>query len=712
LLSISRDPEALQQYLPLLERCANFIETRRDPQKNLFWAGPAGNLLAPSYAGYRRPDGTYDKAYLVGLGITYIAALDRLIELEKLAGATDKVKVYTERRDLARRGLPQVTTADGYFLKALDPDGTPHGVYGAEKHGYFEAVCNHDAICFRVADDDQARKIMDKIRSIPGLRPHDLIITNCPSLDDMYVPASGWLWQFGTWVNGGHWTTCEARMMLAYSRLGCYDDARRAMLQMMKFARAFRLDNPLVDFGNAVYQPREPINLCYDSFGAPAALLRGLFEYLYRADGLALVPHIPPGITRLQQDFPIRFGRKQVYLATVGSGPVTAVTVNGQPWTKFDARSVELPYAATPDEAVVVLALGHAAPVAFEPRRPGRDLPAEPPADAKTWSPDLFPVISTNDLPLRIGADSDGQSRFLGDVARARLFRRALTADEIAAAAPNKPGPLDQDPALVGDWQFTQRHGDVFPNRLGDFLPAKVVGEVTVADGPDGKVLRLGGKGYLEVAPDARLNLTADLTMEAWVRPDMQAPGGARILDKSRVGTANGYLLDTCPGNSLRLIVERGTLTFDARLPTDAWTHAAATVDATGRLALFVNGRRVATRQQATPAELDTLSERIARLRRFAAALAAAGLGHTYEAAHARLAIGYHAATYQRLRRLADGQLARLPAASQYAADKSYFATTAKLCDGLEKTLAPYENAKAPQKQRLFELFRASQSSP
>ena len=27
------------------------------------------------------------------------------------------------------------------------------------------------------------------------------------------------------------------------------------------------MDNPLVDFGNAVYQPDEPINLCYDTSG-------------------------------------------------------------------------------------------------------------------------------------------------------------------------------------------------------------------------------------------------------------------------------------------------------------------------------------------------------------------------------------------------------------------------------------------------------------
>ena len=99
----------------------------------------------------------------------------------------------------------------------------------------------------------------------------------------MYEPAQG-LWAYGTWVNGGHWSTCEARMMLAYARLAKYDDQKASMRQLMKFANSFRMDNPLVEMGDAPYQPKEPINLCYDTLGPASALRRGLFEYLYRAD--------------------------------------------------------------------------------------------------------------------------------------------------------------------------------------------------------------------------------------------------------------------------------------------------------------------------------------------------------------------------------------------------------------------------------------------
>jgi hypothetical protein len=361
LLLISRDPNALAHYLPRLERSANFIDSRCDPTNNLFLAGPAGNLLAPSYAGWHRPDGSYGKAYLAGLSITCIAALDRLIELEKLAHKPAQVSLYTARRDLARQGLSLLTTDEGYFIRSLDPDGVKHGVFGAPQHGYFEASPNHDAIAFRVADDAQSDKIYRKIASLPGLRPYDFVLPNYPSYDDMYEKPEG-LWAYGTWVNGGHWSTCEARMILAYYRLGQFDDARRSMRRLLTFAERFRMDNPLTKCGSDVYQPNLPINLCYDTFGPAAAFMRGLFEYLYHADGLTLIPHIPAAIEELQQLDPVRFGQKKLFLTTLGHGTVTAVKVNGRKWKQFDSASVFLPYDKTPAVAQVQILLGNAKP--------------------------------------------------------------------------------------------------------------------------------------------------------------------------------------------------------------------------------------------------------------------------------------------------------------------------------------------------------------
>ncbi len=701
LLLISRDAKAIAHYVPMLERCANFIESRRDPKNDLFLAGPAGNLLAPSFAGWKKPDGTYDKAYLAGLSVTYIAALDRLIEVEKLAGNAEKAKLYAARRDLARKGLPLLTTDEGYFLNSIDPDGTKHGVYGAPKHGYFEAPPNHDAICFRVADDAQAERIYARIAAIPGLRPHGFILPNHPSYDDMYEPLHG-IWAYGTWVNGGHWSTCEARMVMGYYRLGKHEDARRSMKQLLTFARKFRMDNPLTKCGSDVYQPREPINLCYDTFGPAAALVRGLFEYLYRADGLTLLPHIPPGITRLEQHFPIRFGAKGLYLATVGSGPVTSVLVNGKPWAKFDAKSVSLPYGETPDEAVIVIGLGGAKPEPFVPRKAEPKFPPVAPLDEKAFGPDRFPVIVKNSLPLRIGADSHGNNRFVGDIAQPQVFSRALSADEVAQLSQDK---LTNDPARIGAWAFGERKGNAFPSAATEGLDAKVAGDVEAVDSPHGKALRLTGKGYLEVPPHPKLDITKEVTLAAWVCPKVLPPSGVRILDKTQVGTSNGYLLDTCPGNSLRMIVERGTLGHDAKLKPDEWVHVAATVDAQGRQALYVNGKPVASHKADAAPELAGLNANLAKLSKFHERLAGANLGESYEAAHARLAIEAAAAFHERLRLLAAGKLAPLPEPSAYAADKCYLATAARLCDGLAKTIASYRGSDDPRKKQVYQLW-------
>ena len=118
------------------------------------------------------------------------------------------------------------------------------------------------------------------------------------------------------------------------------------------------MDNPLTQCGSEVYQPNQPINLCYDTFGPAAAFMRGLFEYLYRADGLTLVPHVPPTITELEQCDPVRLGNKRILLSTVGSGPITAVRVNGRKWMQFDRATVFLPFSKTPDLARVQIVLG------------------------------------------------------------------------------------------------------------------------------------------------------------------------------------------------------------------------------------------------------------------------------------------------------------------------------------------------------------------
>ncbi|MCE1198509.1 MAG: hypothetical protein LWW85_06025, partial [Marinilabiliales bacterium] len=359
LLLEERNPAEIARYLPMLERCAEFIDSRRDPVKNIFLVGSAGNLLAPSYAGtgMKRADGSYEPAFLAEISVNYLAGLKRLVELEKMAGRTDQVRRYAERISRVTDGLRWLTTPEGYFVRSVEKDGTLHGNYGASRFGYFEATPNHDAMAFRIADDAQCRKIYDKIRSIPGLRPYDLILPNYPGYDDMYENSG--LFTFGRWVNGGHWTTCEARMQIGYYRVGAYEDAARAFRRMLDRSYAFRMDNNLTQFGSEPYQPKLAVNCVYDSWGAPGGFLRGLCEYEYTADGLLLFPHLPEGIHSMTQQFPVWFGKKQVFITFQGSGTVTSLLINGKPARSFDANTVRLAMDAGSGRIYVSVGLGN-----------------------------------------------------------------------------------------------------------------------------------------------------------------------------------------------------------------------------------------------------------------------------------------------------------------------------------------------------------------
>ncbi len=281
-----------------------------------------------------------------------------MVELFRLVGDKEKVALYESRRKMTRDSLPLLMAPGGYFIKSMETDGTKHGVYGHSKYGYFEAAPNVDAICFRAVDDARSETIFKKIASIPGLRPHDFLITNYPSLDDTYVKWGSrdpdGLFEYGRWVNGGFWATMEARAIMGYYRLGRYDDIRKSNRQLAKFTADYQMDAPLTDFGNDVWFKDRLTNLCYDTLGIPAATVRGLFEYVYKADSLTLYPHIPPTIAEYSQKEPIRFGEKGIMISVKNGGPkIQSVKVNGTALKVDSPDHITLPHSILPKNARV-----------------------------------------------------------------------------------------------------------------------------------------------------------------------------------------------------------------------------------------------------------------------------------------------------------------------------------------------------------------------
>ena len=362
----SRDLKSIRHYLPKMARACNLIEKTRDPKNNLFLVGPACNLLAPSYGGVRQPDGTFGKGYLAGLSITYLAALDRLVELYKLTGDKVKQSEYEHRQNITRESLPKLLTPAGYLVKSIEPGGVKHGVLGQKQFDYMEGVANADAVALRVVDKKTAGSIYNQIAAFPEIRPFDFLLTNAPGLDDTYM---NWgsrelenIWAFGQWVNGGVWGTVEGRAILMYYRLGKFEDIRRSAIRAMKWAKDFRMDAPWSQRGENTNNPWSDagkfqvggVAVMIDNFAIPAATIRGLFDYDYRSDRIILRPRVPGTITQYTQKEPVIFGEKKLFLSCNNGGPnVKSVTINGKAMKTGLFDEVDLLYNELPADAKV-----------------------------------------------------------------------------------------------------------------------------------------------------------------------------------------------------------------------------------------------------------------------------------------------------------------------------------------------------------------------
>ncbi|MBR4743690.1 MAG: hypothetical protein IK082_05830 [Oscillospiraceae bacterium] len=375
ILLFDRRPERIKKYLPLMRRSLDHIESTR-AENGLFLVGPSANLLAPSYGGSPADEnGKPGKGYLMGLSVTTAAALKKCAALCRMVGDAGTAEEYERRLTCTLDALPQLLTEEGYFVKSMDPDGTKHGVYGADRYGYLEGVCNADAVAWGVVSPEISRSICEKIASVPGIRPAGILCNNYPHLDDTLdsyrkhtSEPHSLGWRSGDWVDGGCWATVEGRAILAYLKTGQYEDAFRAAGVYMKWAEEYRQDAPMSEWGFNTNNPwqqenddhsvcRRPVSVMVDNFAPVTCLLRGLFGWDADAEGLLARPQIPEDIFTLKQHVPVTFGGCKVYAAyTGGNGPLRAF-LDGESLAVNTDRTVRIPAELLPRGGEVCLTL-------------------------------------------------------------------------------------------------------------------------------------------------------------------------------------------------------------------------------------------------------------------------------------------------------------------------------------------------------------------
>lgn len=216
---------------------------------------------------------------------------------------------------------------------------------------------------------------------------------------------------------------------------------------------------------------------------------------------------------------------------------------------------------------------------------------AIPDAPADLAEPVVVPKpggIVPNKLPLRIGADSQGGSRFQGGMSRVGVFSRVLDPKEIAELADSR----DAKPESLKDClvSLATKDGKVINTADEKRQPVSKSGAISI----DGDAFTLAKEAFLEIPHDPALNCLKGVTLAAWIRPAELPAGGMRILDKTPVGAASAWMLDTYPGDSLRLIFRDPHLTFPAKLLAGQWTHVAATITADGTATIYQNGKAAA----------------------------------------------------------------------------------------------------------------------
>ena len=222
---------------------------------------------------------------------------------------------------------------------------------------------------------------------------------------------------YGTWVNGGVWGTVEGRAILMYYRLGKFEDIRRSATRAMKWTKDFRMDAPWWQRGENTSNPWSDagqfkvggVAVMIDNFAIPAATIRGLFDYEYRAEGLVLRPRVPGCITRYVQKAPVRFGQKTLYLSCRNGGKnIKSVTVNGKAVKIASPDAVTLTYDDLPAAARIEIVTEGGWPAetatAAYPVRPalvaenGRKMPV--PAELPEALKKPFAILSVMDKAL------------------------------------------------------------------------------------------------------------------------------------------------------------------------------------------------------------------------------------------------------------------------------------------------------------------------
>jgi chitodextrinase len=152
---------------------------------------------------------------------------------------------------------------------------------------------------------------------------------------------------------------------------------------------------------------------------------------------------------------------------------------------------------------------------------------------------------------------------------------------------------------LVAAYPFEEGAGPGTADVSGNGHTGSIDGAAWTTSGRFGDALRFDGAGDWVTVPDAGgLDLTNEMTLEAWVRPDALGTVWRTVALKEQPGSLVYALYanaQTNGPNGHAFVGGDMDVGSTSRLPVKRWTHVATTYDGS-RLQLYVNGATVGSR--------------------------------------------------------------------------------------------------------------------